>query len=139
MLLVIALFTLVLILYWITITRPPKNFPPGPSFPPLPILGHAHLLGKDANIGFCRLRDKYGDIYQLQLGPERAVVLNDFTTIQEVMAKDVFSARFVPASHRIMRMADGVLPEDEAPGVGVSSGQKWLEQMLFYFIVIIFL
>ena len=70
----------------------PKLFPPGPQIP-LPLIGDAYVLGKDAINGFQALRAKYGDVIGLYLGNMRSVVIMCPETMVEAMAMDELSAR----------------------------------------------
>ena len=75
----------VLILFWyITSWRHPKFFPPGPRLP-IPLIGDAYLLGKDVSEGFSALIKKYGKTVGLWLGSNRAVLVTDFNTLQDIL------------------------------------------------------
>lgn len=60
--------------------------PPSPSL--LPVIGHMHHM-KDYNDnpwdGFCALRDKLGDIYSLQMGVRKIVVVSSMELMREVL------------------------------------------------------
>ena len=61
---------------------------PGPA--PLPVIGNLHLLAKyEANpyAGFSELAKQYGRVYQLRMGTTKAVVVNDYEDIMEVLIK----------------------------------------------------
>ena len=76
---------LVLLFVWYIISfRHPKYFPPGPKLP-LPLIGDAYLLGKDFSSGFSALTRKYGKTVGLWLGSNRAVLVTDFNTLQDIL------------------------------------------------------
>ncbi|XP_041852019.1 cytochrome P450 2F2-like [Melanotaenia boesemani] len=65
-------------------SRRPKNFPPGP--PVLPILGNLlHLNLENPLKDFERLRQSYGNVYSLFIGPKPAVVINRLKAMKEAM------------------------------------------------------
>jgi cytochrome P450 len=60
------------------------DFPPGPS--PIPILGNIHQLPLQKS--FFKLTEwgrEYGPIVGLQLGPQKAVVLNTWTAVRDLL------------------------------------------------------
>jgi hypothetical protein len=85
----LAIFGLI---WWITLRRHPKGFPPGPRLP-LPIFGDAYVLGSDLVVGFDKMRQKYGDISGFWLGNKRAVVVSEFELIQELLNNPEVSNR----------------------------------------------
>jgi len=87
-----VIFAAVLIgLYFYSIKHP-HNFPPHPKFS-LPLIGDVHMVGKDINQGFKRMHEKYGPIFGLWLGPNRAVVIKDFNMLYEMGVKAETSIR----------------------------------------------
>ncbi|GAB6027842.1 hypothetical protein CHUAL_002068 [Chamberlinius hualienensis] len=72
-----------------------KQPPPGPS--PWPIYGSLHLLGVDKNPweAFKRLKEKYGDIYKINLGRRECIVVSSMDAIKEVLIdkSSAFSSR----------------------------------------------
>ncbi|XP_041852011.1 cytochrome P450 2F2-like [Melanotaenia boesemani] len=65
-------------------SKRPKNFPPGP--PVLPILGNLlHLSLENPLKDFQRLRQSYGNVYSLFIGPKPAVVINGLKAMKEAM------------------------------------------------------
>lgn len=58
---------------------------PGPS--PLPIIGSLHLLGKCESPfqSFTELAKEYGDIFSIQLGATKCLVVNNLELIREVL------------------------------------------------------
>lgn len=68
-------------LYWWLSTKHPKSFPPGPRFP-LPFLGDALAFRGDVFEGPKKMREKYGDIWGLWIGPHRTVYIHDYETMK---------------------------------------------------------
>ncbi|XP_013883933.1 cytochrome P450 2F2 isoform X2 [Austrofundulus limnaeus] len=70
--------------------RRPKNFPPGPFT--LPVLGNLlHLTSENPLKELKKLKQSYGNVYSLFIGPKPAVVINGLKTMKEAMvvkAKD---------------------------------------------------
>lgn len=78
------ILVLTFVWYYIRSFRHPKYFPPGPKLP-LPLIGDAYLLGKDFSSGFSALVRKYGKTVGLWLGSNRAVLVTDFNTLQDIL------------------------------------------------------
>ena len=90
----IMLLCLLLLTTWYMSTNPWLNLPPGP--PVLPVLGSVPFLGsKNFKKALLKLSKKYGDLYCLNLGATRTVVLCGYDTIKEALVKNgtVFSGR----------------------------------------------
>ncbi|GFY64860.1 cytochrome P450 2F3 [Trichonephila inaurata madagascariensis] len=66
---------------WISVVR---KRPPGPVG--LPIVGYLPFLGKEPHKTFWKMKDKYGDIISVYLGPKYTVVLNEYTVMKEVLS-----------------------------------------------------
>uniref|UniRef100_A0A914VKG6 unspecific monooxygenase n=1 Tax=Plectus sambesii TaxID=2011161 RepID=A0A914VKG6_9BILA len=60
--------------------------PPGPYG--LPVVGYMPFIGSKAHLTFVKLAQKYGDIFQVQFGTQKVVVLNSFDVIKEALNKD---------------------------------------------------
>ncbi len=95
----------------------------------LPLIGNTLNVGLDMNQGFERLREKYGDVVGLFLGPDRAIVVSDYELIQELGASHAFADRqdFSASADIIrtrVRSGDGVT----CGGVILSNGPTWVEQ-----------
>ncbi|KAH3843455.1 hypothetical protein DPMN_116973 [Dreissena polymorpha] len=60
-----------------------------------PILGNLPQLGRKPHEALTALREKYGDVYQIQMGSYPTVVLNGWKTIKSALVKqgDDFSGR----------------------------------------------
>uniref|UniRef100_A0A914UTH3 unspecific monooxygenase n=1 Tax=Plectus sambesii TaxID=2011161 RepID=A0A914UTH3_9BILA len=70
---------------------------PGPYG--LPVIGYLPFLGSEAHLTFAKLSQKYGDIFQVQFGTQKVVVLNSLDVIKEAHIKDAsFAGRPSSAS-----------------------------------------
>ena len=76
------------------------NFPPGPWG--YPIIGNLKLLQDKPHLHLTYLKEKYGDVYSLQLGRYRTVVVCSLDGIQEGLVKNspMFSGRSSFLSNR---------------------------------------
>uniref|UniRef100_A0A914X050 unspecific monooxygenase n=1 Tax=Plectus sambesii TaxID=2011161 RepID=A0A914X050_9BILA len=78
--------------------------PPGPYG--LPVVGYMPFLGSEPHLAFAKLSQKYGDIFQVQLGTQKVVVLNSLDVIKEAYIKDAsFAGRPNSASIQIFLKA----------------------------------
>ena len=96
---------------WLYVSRLPRGFPPSPWLS-LPLIGHAYLLGTNADRGFSRLRSRLGNIFGLSFGPNPMVVVSDLPSLQEAMSKDGLLDR--PGVFSGARKSN--LPDGSAPG-----------------------
>ncbi|XP_072406281.1 cytochrome P450 2K1-like [Chiloscyllium punctatum] len=74
--------------------RVPRNFPPGPT--PLPLIGNLHQLDlKKLDWSLMGLAEKYGNVFSVELGPLKAVVLTGYDTVKDALVNhaDQFSGR----------------------------------------------
>ncbi|OCT68777.1 cytochrome P450 1B1-like [Xenopus laevis] len=62
-----------------------KRSPPGPF--PWPVVGNAMQLGQLPHLTFCKMAQKYGNVFQIRLGNQDIVVLNGDSTIREALVK----------------------------------------------------
>ncbi|XP_059709674.1 cytochrome P450 2J2-like [Haemorhous mexicanus] len=103
--------------------RNPKNFPPTPFR--LPFLGHFYLLDfKDPEVAVQRLIKRYGDIFALQMGSMKLVVVSRMRLVKEVLVNqgDKFLDRpVVPIDEEIFSKI----------GLISSSGHLWKAQRRF--------
>ena len=110
--------------------RLPKDFPPGPTS--LPIVGALHHLSDNLLHSFLSLRNKYGNIFGLRIGPTPTVVISDFKTCVQVFRDSNFSARptyLTEVMGNVMhRSGDHPSPNR---GVVFSSGAVWDQQRKF--------
>ncbi|XP_044146828.1 cytochrome P450 2C5-like [Bufo gargarizans] len=81
------------------------NLPPGPR--PLPIIGNLHILDlKKPYLTLHQLSKKYGPVYTIQLGVEKAVVLCGYEAVKDALVNhaDEFSGRpYVPFFEEISK------------------------------------
>lgn len=65
--------------------RSPLPEPPGPYG--LPVFGYMPFLGKKPHLALTQLKEKYGDIFQLQIGTQNTVVISNIDIIREAYSK----------------------------------------------------
>jgi len=119
--LLVAVTTLLLLLRWLNPTR--RNRVPGPTLR-WPILGHLlHLNATNPYPAMEKLRQKYGPIFQLQLGSWTTVVLTDCQQIKQFLNQPEFSYR--PSMFLFNAFSCN------GHGVASSNGSLWQEQRRF--------
>ncbi|KAL8219998.1 UNVERIFIED_CONTAM: Cytochrome P450 2G1 [Gekko kuhli] len=99
------------------------KLPPGPA--PLPFIGNLlHVSTKETFKSFLALRDKYGPVFTVYLGPRRVVVLCGHEAVKEALVDqaDDFSGRGELAS--IDRNFNGF-------GVALANGDRWRQLRRF--------
>ncbi|XP_039590490.1 cytochrome P450 2J2-like [Polypterus senegalus] len=103
--------------------RAPKNFPPGPWS--LPFVGNIFNIDPlKPHIYMCKLAERYGNIFSLRLGRDKAVVVNGFKMVKEALVNqgDIFAGRtLTPVFERINR----------GQGLSMSNGYMWKQQRRF--------
>ncbi|CAI9601556.1 unnamed protein product [Staurois parvus] len=62
-----------------------KRGPPGPF--PWPFVGNAMQLGQAPHLTFCKMTQRYGNVFKIRLGNHDIVVLNGSSTIREALVK----------------------------------------------------
>ncbi|KAF8786688.1 Cytochrome P450 2B11 like protein [Argiope bruennichi] len=92
-----------------------RKKPPGPSG--FPIVGYLPFLGKEPHKTFWNLRKKYGNIIGVQLGSKYTVVLNDYSTMKEILCH--------PAA---LNRAPDLFAGIGAEGLFTANGERWVEQ-----------
>ncbi|XP_074088814.1 cytochrome P450 1A1-like [Macrotis lagotis] len=100
--------------------RVPKGLksPPGPWA--WPLIGNILTLGKNPHLALTQLREKYGDVMQIQIGSTPVLVLSGLDTIRQALVKqgDDFKGR--PDLYSFSLIADG-----ESMTFGADSGEVW--------------
>nr|XP_006006360.1 PREDICTED: cytochrome P450 1A1-like [Latimeria chalumnae] len=84
----VALFAIVVILFAIKKRRNNHQdikVPPGPMS--WPIIGNMLQMGEYPHISFTKLREKYGNVYQIKLGSLTVVVLSGIDTIKQALVR----------------------------------------------------
>lgn len=103
--------------------RDPKNFPPTPFR--LPFLGHIYLVDfKDPMITVRKLTKRYGDIFGMNMGSMKFVMVNGMRLVKEVL---------VNQGDKFMERPDIPLDEEIFTKIGIvtSSGHVWKAQRRF--------
>ncbi|XP_078139388.1 cytochrome P450 2F2-like [Centroberyx gerrardi] len=98
-------------------TQRPKNFPPGPA--PLPIFGNLFSLSLGNPLkDFERLRNCYGNVYSLFIGPRPAVIVNGLQAMKEAMLTKAadFAGRPQELLVNDITKGKGVILADYGPG-----------------------
>ena len=81
----IVLFATTCILLVIRRMQENIGLPPGPFS--WPIIGNLHLLGSAPHERLTELAKTFGDVYRLQLGSRRVIVLNSLDCVKETLVK----------------------------------------------------
>lgn len=117
---IVFLVTLVVFLWW---RSRPQNTPPSPGFS-LPVLGHLHLFKGNPIDQLDVWRQKLGNIFFLQMGPFRCVMLNGYDLISEACLKhhDSLLERPTNFSHEEVFKYSGIIS---------LGGRRWKEHRTF--------
>ncbi|XP_072484447.1 cytochrome P450 1A1 [Notamacropus eugenii] len=103
--------------------RVPKGLksPPGPWA--WPLIGNILTLGKNPHLALTQLREKYGDVMQIQIGSTPVLVLSGLETIKQALVKqgDDFKGR--PDLYTFSLISDG-----ESFTFSADSGEVWAAQ-----------
>ncbi|XP_077487746.1 cytochrome P450 2J4-like [Amblyomma americanum] len=97
-----------------------RDLPPGPRG--MPLFGYLPFMPKDGHRGIERLRQKYGNVFGLQLGGRYVVFLCDFASVKEALSQDALLSR--PEEFPIN-------VDEGAESMIVQSGPPWKEQRRF--------
>nr|XP_056722606.1 cytochrome P450 2W1 [Euleptes europaea] len=115
-----ALLTLVVLatLWYLTGSgRPSPNLPPGPT--PLPLIGNLHLINiRRQDKSFMKLSEKYGPVFTVHLGFQKAVVLTGYEAVKEALQSNTGEFVDRPPVPIFYRIQHG-------NGVFFSSGELW--------------
>uniref|UniRef100_A0A8C4T779 Cytochrome P450 2J2-like n=1 Tax=Erpetoichthys calabaricus TaxID=27687 RepID=A0A8C4T779_ERPCA len=105
--------------------RAPKNFPLGPwSLPFVGNIFNIDPLKLTLSLPLVQLAERYGNIFSLRLGRDKAVVVNGFKMVKEALVNqgDIFAGRtLTPVFERINR----------GQGLSMSNGYMWKQQRRF--------
>ena len=82
---IILLFVTTFIFLIIRRMQENAGLPPGPFS--WPIIGNLHLLGNKPHESLTELAKFFGDVYRLQLGSRRVIVLNSLDCVKETLVK----------------------------------------------------
>ncbi|TFJ99439.1 vacuolar protein sorting-associated protein 28-like protein [Platysternon megacephalum] len=113
-------------LIYLLVRRPRSrrsHLPPGPA--PLPFLGNALQLKAEGLVNSLReLRDKYGPVFTVHLGPRRVVVLWGYEAVKEALEcrADEFSGRGKLAAFEELVQGFGLL---------FANGERWRQLRRF--------
>lgn len=67
------------------LSRSKTECPPGPV--PLPLIGNIHNLSSLPHLSLTEMVKKYGKVFQIYLGSQRAIVVNDGAVAKEILLK----------------------------------------------------
>ena len=136
MLVLATAFIGLLIIWLITKSIKPKDFPPGP--PKYPIIGNALEISQSGQntpsifYGVRKFAKLYGKVFGFHLGSEVFVVLTDYQDIKDMMKKEELSARspFPPQNRfrpgwETVEKFEPELNKDCTPGVIGSNVSKY--------------
>lgn len=109
--------------------KKPKGTPPGSLG--FPFVGHLfHLMDKPGKV-LSEMRDKYGPVFTIYMGPYLTVVVNDYETAKEAFLKhgEVLSGR--PHWYLFEITATEPGQPGVRHGIGAAEGKLWKEQRKF--------
>ena len=111
--------------------RRPFKYPPGPLFRSPFIKQLMYINGKNRIQKQKHLRQQYGDVYSLELGPYGTIVVSELNIMKKLLSKDVFSHRIdishPPSALRFRKQLRGHI----CVGIIFQSGKTWKEQRRF--------
>jgi cytochrome P450 len=98
--LAVSIFFFYCVWYMYSTMQQRKTLPPGPF--PLPLIGNAHLVGKNMPFSMEHLREKYGDVFTLRVPSGNFIIVNSGRVIHEMLvkSKDDFANR--PSGSRLI-------------------------------------
>ncbi|TRY81926.1 hypothetical protein DNTS_013389 [Danionella cerebrum] len=91
--LVLCAITLILVALHGRRKYPGRSFPPGPQ--PWPLVGNLFQMERQIHLSLTKLREQYGDVFQVKLGSMEVVVLSGYSTIKDALVRqaDAFAGR----------------------------------------------
>ncbi|KAL0350543.1 UNVERIFIED_CONTAM: cytochrome [Sesamum radiatum] len=114
---IVALSFIFLILKYFS--REKYHLPPSPA-PPLPLLGHLHLLKQPLHRTFSSFSQTHGPIFSLKLGVRRVVVVSSPNLVEEC-----FTINDVIFSNRPRVLVDKYIGYDHTTVAGAPYGHQW--------------
>ncbi|XP_036590375.1 cytochrome P450 1A1-like [Trichosurus vulpecula] len=116
-------FVVFCLVFWV-IKSYPQRVPKGLKNPPgpwaWPLIGNILTLGKNPHLALAQLREKYGDVMQIQIGSTPVLVLSGLETIRQALVKqgDDFKGR--PDFYSFSLISDG-----DSFTFSPDSGEAW--------------
>uniref|UniRef100_A0A4X2KUM6 Cytochrome P450 1A n=1 Tax=Vombatus ursinus TaxID=29139 RepID=A0A4X2KUM6_VOMUR len=116
-------FVVFCLIYWVIESysrRVPKGLKRLPGPWAWPLIGNILTLGKNPHLALARLREKYGDVMQIQIGSTPVLVLSGLETIRQALVRqgDDFKGR--PDLYSFSLIADGY-----SMAFNPDSGEVW--------------
>jgi len=129
---VFLLLIIVILLAWkFFVFKRPPNFPPGPIFRVPFYQQRMYLNGEDRIGKQKKLRQKYGDVFSLELGTYATIVVSELNIMKKLLNNESFSHRLEishpPSRLSLMKQLRGY----NGVGLVASSGKTWKEQRRF--------
>ncbi|XP_067871558.1 cytochrome P450 1A1 [Heterodontus francisci] len=91
----LAVFSVIFLLVRTYKNKVPQGLKKPPCPPTLPLIGHSLRLGPNPHLTMTALAEKYGDIFQIQIGTRPVIVLSGLDTLKQALIKqgDDFAGR----------------------------------------------
>ncbi|XP_068927618.1 cytochrome P450 1A2 isoform X2 [Petaurus breviceps papuanus] len=107
---ILLAFVVFCLVFWI-IDSYPQKVPKGLKRPPgpwaWPLIGNILTLGKNPHLALTQLREKYGDVMQIQIGSTPVIVLSGLETIRQALVKQGEDFKGRPDLYSFSLIADG--------------------------------